>query len=78
MWPDPGKSSPLYFQVRLFLILVCAAAVAVLYVLLCSHACLQPCCWVPGERGSPVAPTHLRFQGYSRVPDGKVRGDGAA
>ncbi|OPJ67859.1 alpha-N-acetyl-neuraminyl-2,3-beta-galactosyl-1,3-N-acetyl-galactosaminide alpha-2,6-sialyltransferase [Patagioenas fasciata monilis] len=57
--------------VRLFLMLVCAAAVAVLYILLCSHACRQPCCWVPGERGSPAAPTHLRFQGYSRVPDGK-------
>ncbi|NXT91038.1 SIA7D sialyltransferase, partial [Anhinga rufa] len=57
--------------VRLFLTLVCAVVVAVLYILLCSHACLRPCCWAPGERGSPTAPTTLSFHGYSRVPDGK-------
>lgn len=74
----PGETSPLCFQVRLFLMLVCMAVAAVLYVLLCSHACLRPCCWAPGEQSSPTAPTVLSFQGYSRVPDGKVRGDGAA
>ncbi|XP_053939887.1 alpha-N-acetyl-neuraminyl-2,3-beta-galactosyl-1,3-N-acetyl-galactosaminide alpha-2,6-sialyltransferase [Cuculus canorus] len=57
--------------VQLFLTLVCVSAVAVLYVLLCSHACLQPCCSTPGQWGSPTAPTVLSFQGYSRVPDGK-------
>ncbi|NXS71672.1 SIA7D sialyltransferase, partial [Pandion haliaetus] len=59
------------FQVRLFLTLVCVAVVAMLYVLLCSHARLRPCCRAPGERGSPVVPNILSFQGYSRVPDGK-------
>ncbi|NXS52702.1 SIA7D sialyltransferase, partial [Brachypteracias leptosomus] len=59
------------FQVRLFLTLVCVAAVAVLYVLLCSHACLRSCCRAPGESHGPTASTILSFQGYSRVPDGK-------
>ncbi|NXL46376.1 SIA7D sialyltransferase, partial [Podilymbus podiceps] len=59
------------FQVRLFLTLVCVGVLAVLYVLLCSHACLRPCCLAPEERGSPTVPTILSFQGYSRVPDGK-------
>ncbi|NWH68272.1 SIA7D sialyltransferase, partial [Geococcyx californianus] len=59
------------FQVQLFLTLVCVAAVAVLYVLLCSHAHLQPCCSTLGQRGSPTAPSILSFQGYSRVPNGK-------
>ncbi|NXG84414.1 SIA7D sialyltransferase, partial [Stercorarius parasiticus] len=59
------------FQVRLFLTLVCMAVIAVLYVLLSSHASLRPCCQTPGARGSPSAPTLLSFQGYSRVPDGK-------
>ncbi|XP_075026489.1 alpha-N-acetyl-neuraminyl-2,3-beta-galactosyl-1,3-N-acetyl-galactosaminide alpha-2,6-sialyltransferase isoform X3 [Calonectris borealis] len=67
----PGETSPLCFQVQLFLTLVCLAVVAVLYVLLCSHTCLRPCCWAPEERGSPAASTILSFQGYSRVPDGK-------
>ncbi|NXT26808.1 SIA7D sialyltransferase, partial [Syrrhaptes paradoxus] len=55
------------FQVRLFLTLVCVAAAAVLYVLLCSRARLQPCC----QWGSPTASATRSFQGYSRVPDGK-------
>lgn len=70
----PGETFLLCFQVRLFLMLVCVAVVAMLYILLCSHACLRPCCRAPGPWGSPVAPTTLSFQGYSRVPDGKVRG----
>lgn len=74
----PGATSPLCPQVRLFLTLVAAAAGALLYVLLCSHGCLWPCCRAPGPRGSPAAPTVRSFRGYSRVPDGKVRGDGAA
>ncbi|XP_061867525.1 alpha-N-acetyl-neuraminyl-2,3-beta-galactosyl-1,3-N-acetyl-galactosaminide alpha-2,6-sialyltransferase isoform X1 [Colius striatus] len=57
--------------VRLFLSLVCVAAGAVLYVLLGSHAGLQPCCRATGQPGSPSAPAVLSFQGYSRVPDGK-------
>ncbi|NWY55894.1 SIA7D sialyltransferase, partial [Chionis minor] len=59
------------FQVRLFLTLVCMAAAATLYVLLCSHACLRPCCQATEVRDGPAAPTVLSFQGYSRIPDGK-------
>ncbi|NXG63934.1 SIA7D sialyltransferase, partial [Hemiprocne comata] len=59
------------FQVRLFLTLVCAAVVAVLYVLLGSRTGLRPRCQPPGERGSPTAPTVLSFQGYSHVLSGK-------
>ncbi|NWS72178.1 SIA7D sialyltransferase, partial [Crotophaga sulcirostris] len=60
------------FQVRLFLTLVCLAVVAVLYVLLCSRTHLQPCCSTPVQWDSPTAPTILSFQGYSRVPNGKL------
>ncbi|NXB91799.1 SIA7D sialyltransferase, partial [Vidua chalybeata] len=57
--------------VRLFLTLVCAAVAAVLYILLCYHARVQPCCSAPGLRDSPTASSVRSFQGYSRVPDGK-------
>ncbi|XP_068011762.1 alpha-N-acetyl-neuraminyl-2,3-beta-galactosyl-1,3-N-acetyl-galactosaminide alpha-2,6-sialyltransferase [Melanerpes formicivorus] len=56
---------------RLFLLLVCVAAVALLYLLLCSHTCLWPCCQAPGQWDSPTASSVLSFQGYRRVPDGK-------
>ncbi|NXQ20512.1 SIA7D sialyltransferase, partial [Peucedramus taeniatus] len=59
------------FQVRLFLSLVCAVVAAVLYILLCYRARVQPCCSAPGLRDSPTAPSVRSFQGYSRVPDGK-------
>ncbi|NWR74314.1 SIA7D sialyltransferase, partial [Centropus unirufus] len=59
------------FQVQLFLTLVCVAAGAVLYVLLCSRPCPQPRCSPRVLGGSPTAPTLLGFQGYGRVPDGK-------
>ncbi|NWX12557.1 SIA7D sialyltransferase, partial [Aegotheles bennettii] len=59
------------FQVRFFLTLVCAAAVAVLYVLLRSPPGGRPCCQARGERGTPAALTLLSYRGYHRVPDGK-------
>lgn len=55
---------------------MCAVVLAVLYILLYHRA--QPCCRAPGLRVSPTTPGVRSFQGYSRVPDGKVRGDGAA
>lgn len=57
---------------------MCAAVVAVLYILLCHHTCVQPRCRAPGLRDSPTASAVRSFPGYSRVPDGKVRGDGLA
>ncbi|NXA72728.1 SIA7D sialyltransferase, partial [Thryothorus ludovicianus] len=57
--------------VRLFLTLVCAAVVAVLYILLCYRNRGQPCCPAPGLRDSPATSGVRSFQGYSRVPDGK-------
>lgn len=74
----PGELPPLCSQVRLFLSLVCAAVAAVLYILLCSHTPAQRCCSAPALRDSPATSGVRSFQGYSRVPDGKVRGDGAA
>uniref|UniRef100_A0A6G1RD15 alpha-N-acetylneuraminyl-2,3-beta-galactosyl-1,3-N-acetylgalactosaminide6-alpha-sialyltransferase n=1 Tax=Hypotaenidia okinawae TaxID=2861861 RepID=A0A6G1RD15_9GRUI len=56
--------------VRLFLMLVCVTGVSVLYLLLCSHVCLQLCCQPLEQRDHPAAPTILSFQGYTRVPDG--------
>lgn len=75
----PEETSPLCFQVRLFLMLVCVTVATVLYLLLCSHTCLWPYCWALGERGGCTrsAPPIHSFQGYSRVPDGKVGGVGA-
>nr|XP_047912925.1 alpha-N-acetyl-neuraminyl-2,3-beta-galactosyl-1,3-N-acetyl-galactosaminide alpha-2,6-sialyltransferase isoform X1 [Anser cygnoides]XP_047912926.1 alpha-N-acetyl-neuraminyl-2,3-beta-galactosyl-1,3-N-acetyl-galactosaminide alpha-2,6-sialyltransferase isoform X1 [Anser cygnoides] len=71
--PGPGEPSPLCFQIRFFLALVCVAAVSVLYVLLCSLACLRPCCRAARRWDGPAyaAPAVLSFQGYSRVPDGQ-------
>ncbi|XP_040387594.1 alpha-N-acetyl-neuraminyl-2,3-beta-galactosyl-1,3-N-acetyl-galactosaminide alpha-2,6-sialyltransferase isoform X1 [Cygnus olor] len=59
--------------IRFFLALVCVAAVSVLYVLLCSLACLRPCCRAARRWDGPAyaAPAVLSFQGYSRVPDGQ-------
>ncbi|XP_063266120.1 alpha-N-acetyl-neuraminyl-2,3-beta-galactosyl-1,3-N-acetyl-galactosaminide alpha-2,6-sialyltransferase [Prinia subflava] len=57
--------------VRLFLTLVCAVVVAMLYILLGYRAQVQPCCRAPGPRDSPATPRIRSFQGYSRVPDGK-------
>ncbi|NXN23649.1 SIA7D sialyltransferase, partial [Nycticryphes semicollaris] len=59
------------FQVRLFLTLVCLAVVTMLYILLCPHTSPVSCCQATAAQGSPMAPTILSFQGYSRVPDGK-------
>ncbi|NXY35797.1 SIA7D sialyltransferase, partial [Pomatorhinus ruficollis] len=56
---------------RLFLTLVCAVVVAVLYILLCYHVRVQPRCRPPGLRDSPTISSIRSFQGYSRVPDGK-------
>ncbi|XP_058709472.1 alpha-N-acetyl-neuraminyl-2,3-beta-galactosyl-1,3-N-acetyl-galactosaminide alpha-2,6-sialyltransferase isoform X1 [Poecile atricapillus] len=58
-------------SVRLFLTLVCAMVVAVLYILLGYRARMQPCCQAPGLRDSPATSSVRSFQGYSRVPDGK-------
>ncbi|KAM8995878.1 alpha-N-acetyl-neuraminyl-2,3-beta-galactosyl-1,3-N-acetyl-galactosaminide alpha-2,6-sialyltransferase isoform 2-T2 [Guaruba guarouba] len=63
--------SPALLQARLFLSLVCAALGAVLYVLLCAQDCPRASCRPPAQWGSPTASTAPRFQGYSRVPDGK-------
>lgn len=57
---------------------MCAVVVAVLYILLRSHARVQPRCQPPALRDSPATSSVRSFRGYSRVPDGKVRGDGAA
>lgn len=63
---EPGATPVLRFQVRVFFVLVCAAALSVFYVLLCREAV--------GQRGGSAytAPAALNLQGYSRVPDGKV------
>ncbi|NXP08998.1 SIA7D sialyltransferase, partial [Thinocorus orbignyianus] len=60
------------FQVRLFLTLVCAALLAVFYILLCPHAGPASCSQPLEAQGSPTAPTVLSFPGYTRVPDGKL------
>ncbi|NXO21626.1 SIA7D sialyltransferase, partial [Cisticola juncidis] len=59
------------FQVRLFLTLVCAVVVAMLYILLGYRARVQPCCRVPGPRDVLTTLRIRSFPGYSRVPDGK-------
>lgn len=63
---EPGATAVLLFQVRVFVVLLCAAALSVLYVLLCREAA--------GRRDGSAytAPAALSLQGYSRVPDGKV------
>ncbi|NXQ61626.1 SIA7D sialyltransferase, partial [Anthoscopus minutus] len=57
--------------VRLFLTLVCAVVVAVLYILLFYRNPLQLFWRAPGLRDSPTTSSVRTFQGYSRVPDGK-------